>query len=525
MILGTANIMRKKESGFSLIELGIILTIVGLFVATGLQTYKVYSKQSATNTAFERKNYIEIALGKFMAMNGRLPCPADPSLAIGAAGAGVENCRPNNVAYPTLACTANNSLCRIAGARGPIFPATGTTIIGTVPANGAAERVLRGGIPYVTLGISPRDAYDPWGSMMTYAVTEMLASSFFLSQSSTTSNCTESCQAVSEGSTLSLTASAGKIFTSVIYASYGTPVGLCPAVMVTGACHAANSTTAVANAFQGRASGSISASNGVFGDPCSGTVKRLAVILRQCEATAMISFNEANGAIDHRSWDEVAGTDTRLGNPNVRDASNNATFNSWMMAVVSHGPDRKGGWNAFGRMAVPCTGTGRDVVNCTMNSATFINEARVSTVAGADYYDDAFVSSSPIRDSDKWIYSTISAIRNKDSALIGIGKNNPSTSLDVEGAIRSNNAESMVFCDANGNNCFQPGIIGGSGIRCSGGWMKGIANGQAICETKVNTSTIVSGVGNCPSGQYLVGFCANGTRMCKIPGGSEPVCP
>jgi hypothetical protein len=93
-----------------------------------------------------------------MSVNGRLPCPADPALPVGHANAGRENCRPNNVAYPTLACNATNSLCRIEGARSFVFPAAGTTVLGTVPANTGPERVLRGAIPYATLGLAPREA-------------------------------------------------------------------------------------------------------------------------------------------------------------------------------------------------------------------------------------------------------------------------------------------------------------------------------------------------------------------------------
>ncbi len=84
------------------------------------------------------------------------------------------------------------------------------------------------------------------------------------------------CQTVNEGQTLTLTAPAGMVFVSVTFASYGTPNGSCGSFTI-GGCHATNSQSNVEAALLGQNSGSISATNGVFGDPCGGTVKRLYV--------------------------------------------------------------------------------------------------------------------------------------------------------------------------------------------------------------------------------------------------------
>lgn len=82
------------------------------------------------------------------------------------------------------------------------------------------------------------------------------------------------CGTAPEGGTVTLTAPAGHTFISVIFASYGTPNGSCGAFTI-GGCHAAISMTVVENALIGNNSASIPATNGVFGDPCGGTVKRL----------------------------------------------------------------------------------------------------------------------------------------------------------------------------------------------------------------------------------------------------------
>lgn len=82
------------------------------------------------------------------------------------------------------------------------------------------------------------------------------------------------CGMANEGGTVTLTAPPNNSFTSIQFASYGTPNGGCNSFTI-GACHANNSLAIVSAALLGQNSASISATNGVFGDPCNGTVKRL----------------------------------------------------------------------------------------------------------------------------------------------------------------------------------------------------------------------------------------------------------
>lgn len=86
------------------------------------------------------------------------------------------------------------------------------------------------------------------------------------------------CGTVGENGTINLSAPLGEVFTAVDFASYGTPNGACGSYTI-GACHAANSSALTGAAFLGNNSGSITASNGVFGDPCGGTLKRMYVQL------------------------------------------------------------------------------------------------------------------------------------------------------------------------------------------------------------------------------------------------------
>jgi hypothetical protein len=83
---------------------------------------------------------------------------------------------------------------------------------------------------------------------------------------------------VTEGSSLTLTAPAGTVFTGVSFASYGTPTGT-GGTYVAGSCESANSRRVVEAALLGQ-SGTvlIPATNDNFGgDPCDGTPKTLAV--------------------------------------------------------------------------------------------------------------------------------------------------------------------------------------------------------------------------------------------------------
>lgn len=88
------------------------------------------------------------------------------------------------------------------------------------------------------------------------------------------SNAQVLCGTADEGGIVTLTAPAGNIITSIEFASYGTPNGTCGSFTI-GSCDAINSTSICSSAFVGVNSASINATNGVFGDPCGGTFKRL----------------------------------------------------------------------------------------------------------------------------------------------------------------------------------------------------------------------------------------------------------
>ena len=82
------------------------------------------------------------------------------------------------------------------------------------------------------------------------------------------------CGEVNENNNIALTAPTGTIFTSIPFASYGTPDGSCGSYTL-GSCHASNSVSVVSGLALGQNSFSFWADNGMFGDPCAFTTKRM----------------------------------------------------------------------------------------------------------------------------------------------------------------------------------------------------------------------------------------------------------
>lgn len=87
---------------------------------------------------------------------------------------------------------------------------------------------------------------------------------------------------INEGGSQIIAAPQGSVFTSVYYASYGNPTGS-NGVYENGWCHAANSVQKIEEAVLGQNSAVLLSNNGVFGDPCGGTYKRLYVTLLYSE--------------------------------------------------------------------------------------------------------------------------------------------------------------------------------------------------------------------------------------------------
>lgn len=116
--------VKKMNSGFTLVEIAMVLMIVTLLLVGLVPTISSQMEQQRTNETRRQMSEIKEALIGYALINGRLPCSADPTKILGQSGWGTER-----------ACNASTSY---------------------------------GVVPWVTLGTSETDG---WGNRFTYRVT------------------------------------------------------------------------------------------------------------------------------------------------------------------------------------------------------------------------------------------------------------------------------------------------------------------------------------------------------------------
>lgn len=141
---------KNQSSGFTLVELAIVLLILGLLLAGLASMLMVYSRNAAIHTTQTRLDTIDEAIQHYLNMNGRLPCPASRTAPPDSDTFGRE---------VAADCTS--------GAHAGTSRATGRD----------GRRVRIGFVPTRTINLPDDYALDRWGNRITYAVTEVMASS------------------------------------------------------------------------------------------------------------------------------------------------------------------------------------------------------------------------------------------------------------------------------------------------------------------------------------------------------------
>jgi type II secretory pathway pseudopilin PulG len=162
------SISPAHERGFSLVEIVVVFIITGILMTLGVNFLKVYTVKTQRDKTLNNITISNAAFEEFFALNGRYPCPADPTLEPTDANFGVEQCRPA-IEDDCLNNVPANISCTNTGSR----DANG---------DGLADPVLIGGIPLRTLheGINDTpfvemEAQDAQNMLFSYAVSELMA--------------------------------------------------------------------------------------------------------------------------------------------------------------------------------------------------------------------------------------------------------------------------------------------------------------------------------------------------------------
>ena len=194
--------------------------------------------------------------------------------------------------------TATVTLSGTVSATGPVYPANGETVGVTI--NGSTQNATISGaaggfsinftsaaIPSSGIPYTITYSYAGGGNLKAAANNTSTALTVKPQVGNNSLDFTNGlhgtiCGTAAENANAVLTAPSGTVFINVGFTSYGTPTGTCPAFTL-GACNALTSQSVTEGYLLGNNTASIPATNGVFGDPCSGTVKSLYVMATYTE--------------------------------------------------------------------------------------------------------------------------------------------------------------------------------------------------------------------------------------------------
>lgn len=174
--------VEKNNSGFTLVEIAMVLFIVTLLMAGLVPTINAQLEQQRTNETRKKISEIKEALIGFAIANGRLPCSADGTKIAGQADYGTER----------ASCSALNAY---------------------------------GVVPWITLGTSETDG---WGHRFTYRVTNQFADSF--ASATYTGGCVLPNPIPIPTQASFALCSVGNV--TVKTAAAGTPIALTPAIII-----------------------------------------------------------------------------------------------------------------------------------------------------------------------------------------------------------------------------------------------------------------------------------------------------
>lgn len=150
----------RHGGGFTLTELAVAIAIIALLIGGLLIPLGTQIELSQQRDAQRHLESIRDALIGYAIANGRLPCPADPTLPTGNIQAGRE---------------ATNGLTGDAFTCGAVVMSSVVTVSGQPWGSGTyagSPRRASGVVPWVELGVPE---VDPWGRRVSYVVEEVFA--------------------------------------------------------------------------------------------------------------------------------------------------------------------------------------------------------------------------------------------------------------------------------------------------------------------------------------------------------------
>ena len=167
--------MKKHLAGFSLIELAIVLTIVGILVGAAMPMVTGRSQGTKIATTQTRLQDIDNALGRYLSANGALPCVAALNDAVDTPTFGKQVTDISATGY-VVANDCYGAAANVINADKGLFF---TTSSGAIPnplnvANKSPGKIVMGAVPVRTLNLPDQDMTDAWGSRFVYAVTNTL---------------------------------------------------------------------------------------------------------------------------------------------------------------------------------------------------------------------------------------------------------------------------------------------------------------------------------------------------------------
>ncbi len=140
----------KKQAGFTLVDMAMMLAVVGVLTASLLSSSTVKKETKYLTTSTTHMQEINDAITQYYIKFGALPCPASATV------------QPNTASF------GKATDCAAAAVAGVTDPA--------VPMGYAATDAIRiGVVPTRTLALPDSYLFDEWGNRLTYAVIKKLA--------------------------------------------------------------------------------------------------------------------------------------------------------------------------------------------------------------------------------------------------------------------------------------------------------------------------------------------------------------